>query len=79
VHNNRAFIVVLNDGDSPRAVDLSLNLPLWLTGDARRVSRYDADGGLASEGTISVKKGRPSRLKGSELKPGEMMFLVING
>jgi hypothetical protein len=70
---------VLNDGDIPRAVDLSLNLPLWLTGDAHRVSRYDADGGLMSEGTISVKKGQASRLKGRELKPGEMVFIVING
>ena len=79
VHNNRAFVVVLNDGDGPRAVDLSLNLPLWLTGDAHRVSRYDADGRLMSEGTIAVKKGEASRLKGRELKPGEMVFIVING
>ena len=79
MHNNRAFIVVLNDGSSPRAVDLGLNLQLWLTGDTHRVSRYDADGRLASEGTISVKKGQASRLKGRVLKPGEMVFLVING
>ena len=79
VHNNRAFIVVLNDGSSPRAVDLSLNLPLWLTGEAHRVSRYDSDGRLTSEERISVKKGQASQLKGRELKPGEMEFIVING
>jgi hypothetical protein len=46
LHNNRALIVVLNDGNSPRPLDLSLNLPLWLTGDAHSVSRYDANGRL---------------------------------
>ena len=70
---------MLNDGSSPRAVDLGLNLPLWLTGDAHRVSRYDTDGRLTSEGRISAKKGQASRLKGRELKPGEMEFIVING
>src|SRR5262249_44626856 len=44
VHNNRAVIVVLNDGNRPRADDVSLNLSLWLSGDVHRVNRYDADG-----------------------------------
>ena len=79
VHNNRAFIVVLNDGSSPRAIDLSLNLPLWLTGESHRVSRYDSDGRLTSEERISVKKGQASQLKGRELKPGDMEFIVIGG
>jgi len=56
-----------------------LNLPLWLTGDAHRVSRYDTDGRLMNEGTITAKKGQASRLKGRELNPGEMVFIVING
>ncbi len=38
-----------------------------------------ADGRLTSEERISVKKGQASRLKGRELKPGEMEFIVING
>jgi hypothetical protein len=79
LHNNRALIVVLNDGNGPRTLDINLNLPLWLTGDAHSVSRYDANGRLTSETRISVKKGQPFRLKGSELNPGEMEFIVING
>jgi hypothetical protein len=73
LHNNRALIVVLNDGNNPRTSDLSLNLPLC------SVSRYDANGRLRGETRISVKKGQPFRLKGSELSPGEMEFIVING
>jgi hypothetical protein len=79
LHNNRAFIVVLNDGSSPRALDLSLNLTLWLSGEAHRVNRYDTDGRLTGEERITAKKGQQFRLKGRELKSGEMEFIVIGG
>ena len=43
------------------------------------MSCYDSDGRLTKEEMIAAKKGQASQLKGRELKPGEMEFIVIGG
>jgi hypothetical protein len=77
VLDKAALIVLLNDANARVTADLDLNLPLWLAGGMYRLTRYDADGRLTSQGKISVEKGRVSILKGRPLNPGDMELITV--